>query len=708
MTIKEIELHNFRIYKGVNRINLAIDGSKNMIVVSGKNGYGKTTFLMSLVWVLYGRQMEKVDELYQKEIVDKGGYTKYIANSLNRAARASGETKFSVSVIFSGIKIPDVTCNEIKITRAYDINNIEDHVEILIDGYHNELIAELGTDKLRGEEIFIRDFILPLEIAKFFFFDAEKIVSLAEINSPEQRRQLSLAYSEVLGIKKYEELRENLERKQDEYKKQSANAKEREAFNNLETIIKNNKIKIEEAEAQIDKLKEERNSNKFESNQIQEKLIREGNKMTVEELNILKDEEAALSAKIELLQESLKDSFDLIPFGLTGELMLDVSNQLEKESQFKNNKFKQDNVEDKTVEILNDLDNERVKAKMIIDTRIQEFYTKQFKYLVKKHFFADVIEIPNDFKTLHDFSETERNEFNSLISNLRSSFKNSFKRINVDYNLAKNEIRGIQVKIRDAEKNQENPLIASLKAKKDVLDIRNLTIDGIISQHDQEIGVFKNEIKTSEAQKTELSKKIEVSRKNKAIDDKHTVLVSEIKDFITSFKAEKKKSLENSILKGLKTLLHKKNFISKVLVDISVSGDDIDIILYKTTKGVDVKIDKETLSKGEQQMYASALLKGLVEESEIEFPVFIDSPMQKFDEEHSENIIKNFYPHVSEQVIIFPLINKEMTEKEFNNLLGSISKSFLINNIDSDSSEFIEVEPKQLIKKYNSIYNNAN
>ena len=328
--------------------------------------------------------------------------------------------------------------------------------------------------------------------------------------------------------------------------------------------------------------------------------------------------------------------------------------------------------------------------------------------MVKKHFFSDVVEISNDFKPLHDFSETERNEFNSLISNLRSSFKNSFKRINIDYNLAKNEIRGIQVKIRDAEKNQENPLIAALKAKKDVLDLRNLTIDGLISQHDQEIGVFKNEIKTSEAQKTELSKKIEVSRKNKAIDDKHTVLVSEIKDFITSFKAEKKKSLENSILKGLNTLLHKKNFISKVLVDISVSGDDIDIILYKTNKGVDVKIDKETLSKGEQQMYASALLKGLVEESEIEFPVFIDSPMQKFDEEHSENIIKNFYPHVSEQVIIFPLINKEMTEKEFNNLLGSISKSFLINNIDSDSSEFIEVEPKQLIKKYNSIYNNAN
>ncbi len=59
---------------------------------------------MSLVWCLYGKQMEKVDELYQKEIADKGGYGKYIGNSLNRLAKSNGETKFSVSVTFTNVK----------------------------------------------------------------------------------------------------------------------------------------------------------------------------------------------------------------------------------------------------------------------------------------------------------------------------------------------------------------------------------------------------------------------------------------------------------------------------------------------------------------------------------------------------------------------------------------------------------------------------
>ena len=87
MIIKEIELNNFRIYKGVNKIDLTPNGERNIIIVSGNNGFGKTTFLMSLVWCLYGRQMGNVDDLYRKEIDEKGGYSRYIGNSLNIQAR---------------------------------------------------------------------------------------------------------------------------------------------------------------------------------------------------------------------------------------------------------------------------------------------------------------------------------------------------------------------------------------------------------------------------------------------------------------------------------------------------------------------------------------------------------------------------------------------------------------------------------------------
>lgn len=133
-----------------------------------------------------------------------------------------------------------------------------------------------------------------------------------------------------------------------------------------------------------------------------------------------------------------------------------------------------------------------------------------------------------------------------------------------------------------------------------------------------------------------------------------------------------------------------------------MSGDDIDIVLYNGNNRI---IDKSSLSMGERQMYASALLSSLVDESEIEFPVFIDSPMQKFDEEHAENIIRHFYPNVSKQVVIFPLINKELTAKEYKILQPKVSKAFLIKNTSTYSSEFLETTPEEFITTYNDLYN---
>ena len=705
MFIKEIELNNFRIYKGKNKIDLLPSSDKNIIVVSGKNGFGKTTFLMSLVWCLYGKQMEKVDELYQKEIADKGGYGKYIGNSLNRLAKSEGETKFSVSVTFTDVKIPEITCNEIKITRTYDIvTSASDKVEVLIDGYQNELIQDLTTEgKQDGEEIFIRDFILPIEIAKFFFFDAEKIVSLAEINSPEQRRLLSKAYTEVLGIKKYEDLKDQLENIQDEYRKKSAKPQERAEFNQIETDIKNKQIAIDEVEGQIQELNQEKIEKQSESNEIQMKLIQEGNMMTLEQLNELKLEEGKLNEKINNLQNDLKDLFDLIPFGLAGESLMEVFNQLQIEKNYKESKYKQEDVGEKTNKILDDLEAEKKNFNGVIGTEIRNFYEEQIKNLIKKYFFSDVPDLPTSFTALHDFSDIEANELNGLINNLKHTFRDVFSRLNDEYLRSKNELDSIRRKIRTAEKDAEDEYIAGLRLEKNRLDNRVFSIEKDIYDFGERIGSFKNEIKTLKQRQEELRKKIDDSRRYSEKDEKTQELISNLKEFIKEFKVTTKKKLEENILNELNILMHKKGFIKKVLVDINQAGDDVDINLFNERNE---KIDKGSLSMGERQMYASALLKALVDESEIEFPVFIDSPMQKFDKDHAENVIKEFYPNVSKQVVLFPLIHKELTESEFNLLKSNINKSYIIHNFSTDASKFVEAVPESLINTYNELYAN--
>lgn len=705
MLIKEIELNNFRIYKGKNTINLLPSDNQNIIVVSGKNGFGKTTFLMSLVWCLYGKQMDKVDELYQKEITDKGGYGKYIVNSLNRLARVEGETKFSVSVTFTDVKIPDITCNEVKITRTYDVEtSASDKVEVLIDGYANQLIDELTTEgKQNGEENFIRDFILPIEIAKFFFFDAEKIVSLAEINSPEQRRLLSKAYTEVLGIKKYEDLKENLERKQDEYRKKSATTETKQKFNEIETSIKNKQLEITDFEDKIQELKQEKIEKHSESQEIQIKLIREGNTMSVEELNQLKEDEKNNTETINLLQNDLKDLYDFIPFGLAGETLMEVLEQLNSEKNYKESKYKQENVGEKTDAVLNDLEHEKRNFEGVIDNKIRDFYEKQIKKLIRKHFYADVPDLPLNFNPLHDFSDVEYNEFNTLINNLKHSFRDRFSQLNDEYSKARYNLESIRRKIQKAEKNTEDEFIAKQRQKREELEKRISLIDQEIGSFDQKIRDTKDAIKTDKQKQEELRKTIDETTQYSALSNKIQSLISDLKLFIKKFKISTKEKLEANILENLEVLMHKKGFIKKVIVDINQEGDDVDINLFNDRNE---KIDKGSLSMGERQMYASALLKALVDESDIEFPVFIDSPMQKFDKEHAENVIKEFYPNVSKQVVLFPLIHKELTESEYGLLKPNVGKTYLIHNQSIDASKFVEIVPENLIKTYNEYYAN--
>ena len=154
-----------------------------------------------------------------------------------------------------------------------------------------------------------------------------------------------------------------------------------------------------------------------------------------------------------------------------------------------------------------------------------------------------------------------------------------------------------------------------------------------------------------------------------------------LKTITDRIKIEKKYSLEKSILLGLNSLMHKSNFIEKV--NIEIHQDYLEIHLIDDNGQT---IDKESMSKGEQQLYATSILKSLVEESGISFPVFVDSPLQKFDKEHSKNIIQKFYPKISKQVVLFPLVEKELTFDEFKLMERNISSIHKIINKDGNSN----------------------
>lgn len=681
MLIDKILLRNFRVYHDRHEILLAKDVDKSITVISGNNGFGKTSFLTSLVWCLYGKLMSDVDERYRREIYESGGYKRFCEKTLNRN---SVEKYFSVSLTISKVSIPYLPCDFLDITRTYNVEDDKEEIEILIDGRPNELTKKVGP------EIFINDFILPKEIAKFFFFDAEKIVSLAEIRSNEEKKSLSYAYAEVLGIKKYLDLKDNLENVRLRLRKKSYNPEDRKRLENLkkqqlqsEKLLSHNEAKLFEKEREI--LVKRAGSDKF-----QEQLIREGTSITLEDMQDFQLMKDHLSTELNSIKDKFKLSLDLAPFAIASKKFEKLKKQVEDERDLASRALSDSFLKKKNSEI-----------KRLIKKSRKQFALNAAK---EKLLLAGITKVllekdpGKEVDILLRYSPEQSENMLALYGHLKTSFSKEFKDLVGDLKRAQSSFNIINRKLNDAESKEEDPVIKTIRKDKIKLDSEIKELEAEIFDLKVEKSVLTNELKNTLKQLSELTKILGVENVDREKDKTAERLISDLDNFIHKLKIKKKSSLENNLKNQIQNLMHKSDFIHSV--EVVVDGDLIDIEFFDKKRQV---INKDTLSKGEQQLYATALLKALIDESNIKFPVFIDSPLQKFDKNHARNIVMEFYPNISSQVILFPLLEKEINEQEYGWLLPKVGKVFLISQIESFSSKLISVQPENLMTEYKKV-----
>jgi DNA sulfur modification protein DndD len=686
MKISNIKLNNFRIYKGQNELNLTARGDKNISIIAGKNGFGKTTFLTSLIWCFYGKLMTQVEDKYKKDIKNIGGYDNYLLSLINKDSKdETSETTFSVEVELQDLLIPSIPCRTVNIIRTYSLKTKQETLKILIDGDENELTKDVGF------EVFINDFILPREIAKFFFFDAEKIVSLAEAKSKAELRSLSKAYSEVLGIKKYEELKNNLEslitklRRRgvsdlEEYKLKELLSEEEE----LEKLINHNQDKQDEIDKHLVILKSE-------SDSLQEKLIREGNSITLEELKELKSRRDSLKEESISIKQDLRKLLDLTPLVIAGKHLGRLYSQLVLENDdlygALTEKLLKKELESFSTSILANQD--LLSLDPSIKDKIEKAITNSMRSKFKKKDSKSKVG-----KVYLEFNEESFRAFEAIYNNIKTTFLSQFNAIVKDEKINRALLSRTNKKIKQGEARKDNHLARQFRDEKTNADTK---IEDFLNEKNnllEEVGGLRLKLTSHKKVRSEYEKNFNLVETDKKKYDVTQKLLIKINELIKRIKEDKKYSLQKSVSLGLNKLMHKKDFISNVRVNIIDDVMDIDLLDKKGQV-----IDKDSLSKGEQQLYATALLKALVDESGIKFPVFIDSPLQKFDKYHSKNIIKEFYPSISEQVVLFPLLEKELSEAEYELLKPNLNKAFLIHNTEN-GSEIISTRVNNLFKEF--------
>jgi len=687
MYIKKIKLNNYKIYFGENTIVLPPISAKNVSIISGDNGYGKTTLLTALVWCLYGNQSQDVDEFLKERITTLGGYRTYLSSNINRLSREKGETQYSVSIDLRGVKLPGISCNTMQITRSYTLGEVTDALTITIDGNHSELVSDVG------KQLFIQDFILPKEIAKLFFFDAEEIVKLVGIQSLQDKQLLSQVYSEVLGIKKYEDLRNSLRDLTIRFRKESATDDEQKKFKELSNEIRRIERTITNKEQASEQLIREKGELRIRSDSLQEKLLREGNTLSVSEINTLRMEKSTLLEARKELMNDFRELFELAPFAIAGKALFEVGKQLYIEDKYRKSDIDKDMLKTRIDMIINALKNDVSEVANNISDEVKLYYQIKIRDILNTQFAEEDAKSQTN-ERLHNFSSEEYGNFLAIALNLRTTYRERLQSLNRDLRENKAALADVSNKLTNAESIETDKLITSYRQEREGVGRSIYEIDQKTNEFSKEIGALENVLTLKQKIFEEIAGKVNVNKEYKDKDQLVTRLIRKLDDFITRMKTLKKVSAEKNILTNIQRLMHKEDFIHKVSIEIT--GNLLDVILYDK-RGVEIR--KDDLSKGEQQLYATALLKALVEESGVDFPVFVDSPLQKFDDKHSSNIIQGFYPYISKQVVILPLLNKELSQTEYQLLIEYVGAAYIIENTNGDSSGFRAVEPRQLFAK---------
>lgn len=688
MKIDMITLNDFRQYHSSVSIDLQTDNKRNIVLIGGKNGYGKTNLLIALVWCLYGEKISQVDEHFKQEIQKESNYSKFMKQSLNWDTLNKGGHKFSVELVISDIQMPELTQREYAsshkcvVKRTFDTNSMNELLSIYLPDSSIE-IFESEEDKMN----FINDYLIPIEAGKFVFFDAEKIASLAELSTKDEGTVMNDAFGKLLGLDIYKSLEEDFSIFVNNLKKDGANENIRDQIINCENTIDLNKIKIEEIDQKIANNESEIKKKKQQINEFESFLnnYSKQDAFTFNRESIL-NQKTALEKKEKDLGERFNELSEIIPLAMLAGKLDEVAEYIQVQEQ--NRYAIESNSElklrfDSFIERLFNHPPDPEDSTMPFKAKV--FYSQKAQNLFDS-IFDDKPTIQDlDFDL--DLSNSDKELLFNAIDLIKQNTKEQFEQTIENYNSIQNEIQELDKTLRKIDANLQDDLVLEYLIKKDdeVLKVEKLIKENGSLESQKADLIKQNSRETQRSQV--LIQKVNVTQQRKQKLEKANLYIAALQEFSVLQKKHKKENLSRNIYLEMQKLMHKlqskdNNFIAEVKVDILPDDTGLKVTLFDKEGRI---IPKENLSQGEKQLYISSLLKAIFSEAIQNFPVFIDTPLGRLDDEHIKNILLYYYPDLAEQVIILAT-NNEITPKRYHDLKDNIAKSYVLDNHNNNTT----------------------
>ena len=653
MLIQRIKISNYKTYLSLD-LDLTVDDDRPIILIGGANGGGKTTLFEAISGALYGLKIENKEHFMEL---------------LNQGALNTAKPEISLQITFVGKVLGQQQKYILK--RVYQLNPQGKPLESVSLNMNGNMYV-YGTmtapkDRVKAEQE-INKIIkanLPQELSQYFLFDAMQSSELLKKNVFAQTIRDN--FENVLGFKKYLQLKRAAEKLQQEWAQQRLEAeKEAQEYNELC--------------AQKDKLTADLNTciaeqdTKYKylaSVEVEYKRAKDG----AQEASALNKKIQELAGKIDDIvkraatyAEDLKAFVDNIEIDLflpklASNLAQEINNILHIKEQ-----LQKENTGAYPLETLKDVTNKIITYLKDLSLCSESVDEEQ----VVSH----IVAIQNSTNKEDPFGYLDEAEVTALSNLVKRTGSNQFialdrQRQELEIQLSTlDNLRSQKQTLEQTQAGGNEYLIQNYEAAQkqiEKLKVQEATLKADIQRLEKRIHQFDVQIQQEPDIKFDTLVKLKP-------------LFEKIAD---SLLKKKKAQIESEMQQQLnKLLVSYKGHIAKV--ELSDSIEQFNIKLYHTA-GNEISLNQ--LNAASKQIFIQVLLKVLRNLGDYNPPVMIDTVMGVLDNESRDALMEEYFPQLAEQTILLCTTSEIRTDSDYIKLEPFISKTYTLHrNVEAQNT----------------------
>lgn len=645
MLIQRIKVSNYKTYLDLD-LDLTVDEERPIILIGGSNGGGKTTLFEAISGALYGLKIENREHFM--ELVNQG---------------AVGQVKpeISLQITFSGKVLGQEQKYILK--RTYVLNPAGKPLESVSLNMNGNIFV-YGTmtptkERIKNEQE-VNKIIkanLPQELSQYFLFDAMQSSELLKKNVFAQTIRDN--FENVLGFKKYLQLKRAAEKVQQEWAQLRLQA-EQEAAEYNELVSQKDKLTAELAAC----IAEQDSLYKFlTSMETEYQKAKEGAQQSAALSKRITD----ISAKIDNIinraasyAEDIKGFMENVELNvflpkIAANLSFEINNILRIKEE-----LKQTSTGTYPIETLRDVTGKIVE------------YLKELSLcspdVDEDNVVNHILAVQNTTNRQDPFGYLDSEEIAALKSLVSRSANNQFvalyrQRQDLEVLLATiEEMRTEKNNLEQTRAGGNEFIIAQYEESQRKLEKAKVN-EGQIKQDIQKL---ENRIHRFDVQIQQEP------------DLKYDTLVK-LKPFFEkvadSLLKKKKAQIESEMQQQLNRLLVSyKGHIGRV--ELSDSMENFNIKIFHT-KGNEISLNQ--LNAASKQIFIQVLLKVLRNLGDYNPPVMIDTVMGVLDNESREMLFEEYFPNLAEQTILLCTTSEVRPDSDYKKLEAFISKTFTLH-----------------------------